>query len=66
MLVLLFLFNPIIDSLRGIQQASELTKVPRRLGCARASLGSLSKATDVFDPERLREIVEELERISKF
>ena len=60
MLVLLFLFNPIVDSLRGIQQASELTKVQKQLGCSRASLGSLSEATDVFDPERLREIVEEL------
>ena len=60
LLVLLFLFNPIVDSLRGIQQASELKKVQKRLGCSRASLGSLSEATDVFDQERLREIVEEL------
>jgi Transposase DDE domain len=60
MLVLLFLFNPIVDSLRGIQQASELEKVQKKLGCSRASLGSLSEATDVFDPERLRKIVEEL------
>ena len=60
MLVLLFLFNPIVDSLRGLQQASELNKVQKKLGCSRASLGSLSEATDVFAPERLREIVEEL------
>ncbi len=30
------------------------------LGCPRASLGPLSEATDVFDPQRLRAIVEEL------
>lgn len=60
MLVLLFLFNPIVDSLRGIQRASELKKVQKKLGCGRASLGSLSEATDVFDAERLREIVQEL------
>lgn len=60
MLILLFLFNPIVDSLRGIQQASELAKVQKKLGCPRTSLGSLSEATDVFDPERLRAIVEEL------
>ena len=60
MMTLLFLFNPIVDSLRGIQQASELESVQRKLGCSRASLGSLSEATDVFDPARLREIVEEL------
>ena len=41
-LVLLFLFNPICSSLRAIQQASELKKVQRKLGCLRASLGSLS------------------------
>ena len=60
MLVLLFLFNPIVRSLRAIQQASELRKVQRKLGCLRASLGSLSEATDVFEPERLKEIIAEL------
>lgn len=60
MLILLFLFNPIVDSLRAIQQASELKKVQQKLGVPRSSLGSLSEATDVFDPQRLREIVEEL------
>ena len=59
-LVLLSMFNPVISSLRAIQQASELKKVQRLLGCARASLGSLSEATDVFEPERLEQIVEEL------
>ena len=39
MLVLLFLFNPVVRSLRAIQQASELRKVQRKLGCQRASLG---------------------------
>jgi hypothetical protein len=52
-LVLLFLFNPCLRSLRALQQAAELKNVQRKLGCGRASLGSLSEATDVFDPERL-------------
>ena len=60
MLVLLFLFNPVVTSLRAIQQASQLKKVQRKLQCPRASLGSLSEATDVFDPERLREVIDEL------
>jgi hypothetical protein len=60
MLILLYLFNPIVTSLRGLQQASELTKVQKKLGCPRASLGSLSEAASVFDPERLKEIVAEL------
>jgi hypothetical protein len=59
-LVLLFLFNPCLRSLRSLQQASELKNVQRKLGCARTSLGSLSEATDVFDPQRLREIIGEL------
>jgi hypothetical protein len=60
MLVLLCLFNPVVRSLRAIQQASTLRKVQRKLGCQRASLGSLSEATDVFQPERLKEIIAEL------
>jgi hypothetical protein len=60
MLVLLCLFNPVVRSLRAIEQASELRKVQRKLGCQRASLGSLSEATDVFQPERLKEIIAEL------
>jgi hypothetical protein len=60
LLVLLFLFNPVVRSLRAIEQASTLRKVQRKLGCQRASLGSLSEATDVFEPERLKEIIAEL------
>ncbi|MGH9065904.1 MAG: IS4 family transposase, partial [Acidimicrobiales bacterium] len=60
MLVLLFLFNPVVSSLRAIQQASQLKKVQKLLGCERASLGSLSEATSVFDAERLTEIIGEL------
>lgn len=60
MLVLLYLFNPTVVSLRALQQASELQNVQKKLGCARASLGSLSEASDVFDAERLQEIMAEL------
>jgi len=60
MLMLLYLFNPIVTSLRGIQQASELNKVQKKLGCERASLGSLSEATSVFEAKRLKEIIGEL------
>jgi hypothetical protein len=59
-LLLLYLFNPIVTSLRGIQQASELKKVQRKLGCPRAALGSLSEAASVFDSERLKEIINAL------
>lgn len=60
MLMLLYFFNPIVTSLRGLQQASELKNVQQKLGCARASLGSLSEAATVFDPDRLKEIISEL------
>jgi hypothetical protein len=60
MLVLLYLFNPVVSSLRAIQQASELKKVQRKLGCKRAALGSLSEAAQVFNSELLREVIEEL------
>ncbi len=59
-LMLLFLFNPTVTSLRGLQQASQLKKVQRKLGCKRASLGSLSESVAVFDPELLKRIIEEL------
>jgi hypothetical protein len=64
-LILLYFFNPIVTSLRGIQQTSQLQKVQRLLGCSRAALGSLSEAARVFDPELLRGIIGDLvERLS--
>jgi hypothetical protein len=56
-MLLLYMFNPICTSLRAVQQASELKKVQRKLGCARASLGSLSEAARVFDSGLMQEIV---------
>jgi len=49
-LILLFLFSPVVDSLRGIQRVSELRKVQRPVGLRPASLGSLSESVRVFDP----------------
>ncbi len=60
LLVLMWLYNPIGDSLRGIQQCSEFASVRTRLGVGRASMGSLSESVRVFDPELLRGIAEEL------
>jgi len=60
MLILLYLFNPIVVSLRGIQQAGELANVQKKLGCPRAALGSFSEAANVFDAELLQEIIAEL------
>jgi hypothetical protein len=62
LLLLLALFNPVVDSLRGLQQASELECIQKRLGVGRVSLGSLSEASRVFDAQRLKPILEELGR----
>ena len=59
-LLLLYFFNPILTSLRGIQQASHLEKVQKKLGCRGISLGSLSEAASVFDARKLEEIIAEL------
>ena len=59
-LLLLYMFNPICTSLRSLQQVSELKKVQRILSTARASLGSLSEASTVFDSELLKNIIQEL------
>jgi Transposase DDE domain len=56
-LLLLFFFNPVVKSLRGIQQASTLDKVQRLFGCPHVSRGSLSEASRVFDPELLHDII---------
>jgi hypothetical protein len=59
-LVLLCLTNPLIDSVRALQKASELEKITEQLGVRRFSLGSFSESVRVFDPERLREVITQL------
>src|ERR1700690_3201515 len=59
-LILLFFFNPVLTSLRSLQQASDLHKVQDKLDCPRASLGSLSAAARTFDAQALQQIVGEL------
>ena len=59
-LILLYFFNPGLTSLRGIQKASDLDNVRKKLGVPHASLGSLRSAARVFDPEPLRAIIAEL------
>ena len=58
--LLLYFFTPVITSMRGLQQASDLPGLQRKLGLPRFSLGSFSEAADVFDPERLVPIIGEL------
>lgn len=60
MLLLLYYFNPAVESLRGIQQFSTLDKVQKKLGVSKTSLGSLSEAARVFDPALLQPIIAQL------
>ena len=59
-LLLMYMFNPVCESLRSLQAASELKKVQRVLKVPRSSLGSLSEAARVFDSELLLGIIGEL------
>jgi hypothetical protein len=59
-LILLALFNPLVRSLRSLSQASDLDKVREQLGVRHASLGSLSEAGHLFDPDLLLPIIAEL------
>jgi hypothetical protein len=59
-LLLLYFFSPTITSLRGLQQATTLQAVQRRLGIRATSLGSFSEAARLFDADALYQILQEL------
>jgi hypothetical protein len=59
-LILLTFFNPAMKTLRDLHRASRLATVRRKLGCSQASLGSLSEAMHLFDPELMVPILEDL------
>ena len=58
--VLLWLYSPLLTSLRAVQQASQLDKVRRKFKIPRAALGTLSESVRVFDPDALKAIAQEL------
>ena len=59
-LFLFYFFNPIVTSLRAVQQVSELKKVQKALGVKRAGLGSLSEAGNVFDASLIAPVIGQL------
>lgn len=59
-LLLLGMFNPMLDSIRTLQDAADLEKVRRKLGLKRFSLGSFSEASRVFDSRLLEPILQKL------
>ena len=59
-LILFYFFNPIISSLRGIQQVSHLEKVKKMLSVKSTSLASLSDASSVFEADLIAPLIKEL------
>jgi hypothetical protein len=59
-LVLLYLLNPLIDSMRSLQEAGLIEKVAQQLGIKRFSLGSFSESVRVFEPQKLRAVIDQL------
>jgi hypothetical protein len=59
-LLLLYIWNPAIESVRDLQMAVGLPNVAKALGVKRFSLGSFSESVRVFDPEQLQPIIAEL------
>jgi hypothetical protein len=58
--LLMYFFTPVLDSVRGLQEASAIEPLRRRFGLPRFSLGSFSEAGSVFDPQLLAAIIEEV------
>ena len=56
-LLLLYFFNPVVTSLRGLQQTTTLANVQERLGVRQTSLRALSEAADGFDAALLHEVL---------
>ena len=55
--LLLYFFNPVVTSLRGLQQTTTLTKVQERLGVRRTALSTLGEAAYVFDAALLHQVL---------
>jgi hypothetical protein len=59
-LLLLYFFNPVVTSLRGLQQTTTLAKVQERFGVRPISVSALSEAAYVFDAALLHEVLRTL------
>jgi len=63
-LLLLYFFNPSLNSLRALQNSSNWEQVQRKLGIPRVSLGSLSESAGVFDAALIRPVFKELAQLA--
>jgi hypothetical protein len=59
-LLLFGLFNPVVESMRGLCAASHLARVQKEICSHPVSLGSFSEAQAVVEPELLQRVFDEL------
>ena len=59
-MIILYFFNPVLTSLRGIQQATTIEAIQNKLEIEKTSLSSLSEAATVFDADLLLLLIKEL------
>ena len=59
-LILLYFFNPVLTSLRSIQQSSHIDKVKKAVGIKGVGLSTLSDAGNVFDAKLIAPLISEL------
>ena len=59
-LFLLGLFNPVVESMRGLCGISRLSRVQQAVGCGRVSPGSFSEIQHVLEPELMRQVFREV------
>jgi Transposase DDE domain len=59
-LFLFGLFNPVVESMRGLCSVSRLEKVQQSVGCSEVSLGSFSEAQSLLEPALLHKVFQSL------
>lgn len=64
-LFLFGLFNPVVESMRGLCAISELERVQAEVCGRKVSMGSFSEAQSVLDPQLLREVFHRLVKKAK-
>jgi hypothetical protein len=59
-LVLLYIWNPLLQSIQDLRQAASLPRVAKALNIQPFSAGSFSESVRVFDPDKLQPVIAEL------
>jgi len=60
--LLFIMLNPVLDSMRGFCEISDMEKITKRVTSGKISLGSFSEAQSVFDPAILEQVLQELSK----